>query len=364
MDKRHLNKIAIEENNNNMQNNSIQKLRVWDIDKCFKVLLNNKLLYIITIGLSLILSSLIIISVPRFYSCSVKLAPEVSTGLNSNFSSLASAVGINMSNISPQDAIIPEFYPDVVSSVDFLTSMFPIIVKSKDGKLKTSYYDYLKNHQKVAWWSVMTNKIISQKQKSDPTAKNPSKVNPFQLTKSQSDIANIISRKITCGVDKKTDVITITVEDQDPYICAVIADSACNKLQEFITNYRTKKAKNDLDRVLKLQKQAHDKYVRARQTYASYSDANEDVVLESYKSKVEDLENEMQLKYNNYEALSQQVMVARAKLQERTPAFTILQSATVPIKPAGPKRMKFVLFITMLVFCITSVYVYFKNEEN
>ena len=43
-----------------------------------------------------------------------------------------------------------------------------------------------------------------------------------------------------------------------------------------------------------------------RQLYASYSDANSDVVLASFRSKQEDLENEMQLKFNVYSTVSAQ----------------------------------------------------------
>jgi uncharacterized protein involved in exopolysaccharide biosynthesis len=38
----------------------------------------------------------------------------------------------------------------------------------------------------------------------------------------------------------------------------------------------------------------------------------------------------------------------KAKIQENTPAFTVLQSATVAPKPAGPKRMLFVIGMCLL----------------
>ena len=61
-----------------------------------------------------------------------------------------------------------------------------------------------------------------------------------------------------------------------------------------------------------------------------------------------DLENDMQLQYNNYNALNAQVIAAKAKVQEVTPAFTPLQSATVPLGPAGPKRGQ-IIVICLLV---------------
>jgi uncharacterized protein involved in exopolysaccharide biosynthesis len=64
----------------------------------------------------------------------------------------------------------------------------------------------------------------------------------------------------------------------------------------------------------------------------------------------------MQLKFNTYSALSTQLQQAKAKVQERTPAFTLLKGAEVPIKPAGPKRMIFVLAMTILAFIVLTLY--------
>ena len=48
---------------------------------------------------------------------------------------------------------------------------------------------------------------------------------------------------------------------------------------------------------------------------------------------------------------------ARAKIQERTPAFILVKGASMPIKPEKPKRMLFVLGMTLLAFLGTSAYV-------
>ena len=62
----------------------------------------------------------------------------------------------------------------------------------------------------------------------------------------------------------------------------------------------------------------------------------------------------MQLKYNAYTAMTTQYQAAKAKVQERTPAFTVVKGAAVPIKAAKPKRMLFVLGMLVLAFFITT----------
>ena len=135
----------------------------------------------------------------------------------------------------------------------------------------------------------------------------------------------------------------------------MMADSVKVHLQNYITEYKTKKARYDLEFTEKLYKDAKRKYERARQLYADYMDSNHDVVLENVRQKQTDLENEMQLLYNNYNAISTQLLAAKVRVQEVTPAFTTLQSATVPLfSPTMPPTGE--LFFT-------TIWVLFKENE-
>ena len=73
------------------------------------------------------------------------------------------------------------------------------------------------------------------------------------------------------------------------------------------------------------------------------------------------MENDMQLKFNAYTTINAQLEAAKAKVQEKTPAFTVLKGASVPVKPAGPKRMIFVAIMLVLATFCTIVYL-FINE--
>lgn len=327
-------------------------------------------LFPIWIVAAFVIACVIILPVPRHYTCTVKLAPEMASMMGGgSLSSLASQFGIDIGSnaLENSDAIMPDLYPDLMSSVDFQTSLFPVPVKTQDGKVNTDYYDYLAFRQKASWWEKcfdwFNGLMMSSKDKSAYAVKSD-KVDPFKLSRKQYDICQSIGKKITCSVDKKTSAITITVEDQDPLIAATIADSARQRLQQFITEYRTKKARNDLNYALGLQAKARAEYDKARRDYAAYSDQHQETVLQEYKSKIEDMENEMQLRYNNYTALSTQVQTARAKLVEQTPAFTTLQSASVPVKPSGPKRMIFCGVCMFLAFVLVMVYSMVKENKT
>ena len=264
-------------------------------------------------------------ALPAYYECQVTLVPELSLngGATSSFGSVASSFGVKLGGSGSKDidAITPNLYPDLMNSVDFKGSLFDIKVHRKDSHKMMNYYDYLLYYQQKPWWIK------------------------------------------SCDVDEKTGVITINVTDQDPLIAATMADSVQSRLQEFITEYRTNKARNDLENIKKLCSEAKHRYEKARQLYGSFSDSNQDLILESVRSKQEDLENDMQLQFNTYNALAANLQASYARVQEVTPAFTTLQSATMPIEKAGPQGKKIVLLFAFIAFFGVTMYALWKEKQ-
>lgn len=314
--------------------------------------------------LTFLVSCLLIIPVPRYYICNISLAPEIgSAGPESKVSSIASSFGFNLGSSLSSDAISPALYPELIATNDFILKLIDIPVQTKNGQLRTTYYNYLDKHQSstiylypLYWIQSLVINLFTDSS-SDSLSKPTATVNPFHLSKRQTEIFGKIKGSITCNIDMKTDLISISVEDQDPLIAATIADSVRAKLQDYIILYRTNKARVDLEYYQKLMTESKQRYEKARQLYAGYADANNDVVLMSFQSKKEDLENDMQLKYNTYSTLNNQYQAALAKVQERTPAFTVVQRASVPIRPAGPKRMAFVVAMLCLSMLLTITYI-------
>ena len=176
-------------------------------------------------------------------------------------------------------------------------------------------------------------------------------------------IMGLINQNVVCILDKETFLITIQVTEQDPYVATLLADSVKTRLQDFITEYKTNKARHDLEFVETLYKQAKKDYEHARRLYVEYMDANQEVSLLTFKQKQTDLENEMQLQYNNFLAISAQLLTAKAKVQEVTPAFTTLQSATVPLGPVGPRRGQIILLYVFLAALFVTIYVLYKDNH-
>ena len=333
-----------------------------------KTLWKAKTLFVKVCGIAVVLGIVIAFSIPKTYKAEVVLAPELSSGSNfsGGLSDIASMVGINIGNGGASvDAIYPELYPEIVQSTPFLTSLFQTKVSSNMQEFKNiSLYTYLKYKQKKTWWNKIVGAVKQIFKKKDSTFLKKEKLNNFMLNKEEYDIAQNIKGIINCNVDKKTSIITISITTQDPLVSASLADTVKNKIQQYIIDYRTKKARNDLEYAQKLSIEAKAQYIKAQQKYTSYADANENVVLMSFKVKQEELENEMQLRYNIYNQCAQQLQLAKAKVQERTPAFTVIQPATVPLKKYGPKRMTILFVFVFMAIVFTTIYVLYKDASK
>lgn len=328
----------------------------------WQVLWKHKYLFIKTIAATFVIACIITLSIPNYYNASVTLASE-GKGKSSGggLSSLATSFGLSLGSMtSGEDAIGPSLYPDMMNSVVFKTSLFPIMVHELDADESYTYFEYLDKHQRIPWWKAASKAIFSifkSKKKEDVV-----EVNPFMLTKKQDSIIKAMNKKIRCSVDKKTNVISINVTDQDPLVAATMADSVKQHLQDVITAYRTSKARVDLEYNKKLYVETKAKYDEARQNYATYADANTDIILQRDRNKLIELENEMQLHYQAFSTVAAQLQAAEAKVQEETPAFTTIKNATVPILKTGPIRSYYVILSCFIVFILTFVFILYKEE--
>ena len=328
-----------------------KEVRIIDIREIVKILLENRRIFYKTLPVVFIVSCLLIICVPRYYISEVKLAPELDNSMGGGaLGSIASSFGFNLSDMQTTDAISPLLYPDLMEDNAFVTDLFPIKVRTEDGTIETDYYTYLKKYQSTAWWNYPIRWVKRLFKEKSKNGNGGGTFDPYNIDKDVNDVVEAVRGKILLNVDKKTSVITISVTAQDPMVCKIMADSLRTKLQDFITAYRTNKACVDVAYYEGLAAEAKKEYEDIRASYIQYSDANQDVLLERVRAKQEDLENEMQLKYNTYSTLCTQLQMAKAKVQERTPAFTVIKGAAVPVKPAGPKRMIFVLGMMFLSF--------------
>ena len=312
-------------------------------------------------------------SIPKEYSVSSKMAPEtVSKTGGGSLGSLASLAGINLSSMSTADAVYPDLYPDIVSSTPFVVELFPVKVdfKHKGETMSSDLYTYLKDYTHGPW----RGKVISAPFKAlgwfmglfrekEEKVEGLANLDPTRLTQEQEDIAKAIRGSISLTVDKKTSVISMNVIAQDPQVAATLSEEVIERLKTYVTNYRTEKARQDLAYYETLYNESKEAYVNAQQRYASYVDRNQSVVLQRIRTEQERLQNEMNLSFQLYNTCAQQLQAAKAKVQQETPVFTVINPPQVPLKRSKPSKVTILAACIFLGAAIAAVWVLWGRDS-
>lgn len=312
-----------------------------------------------------IIGVIVALNTPKRYTTNVILAPELANSslLSGGLSNIASMMGVNLgASQSGMDAIYPLIYPDVLTSSDFILQLFNVKVRQKKDSISKTYYNHLIQDSKIPFWSYPSIWLSELFKSKDEEGNGKKGIDPFRLSKQQDGVLNAIRGSISCIVDKNTNVISISVSDIDPNVSAMMADTIQKQLQKYIIAYRTKKARNDLAYAEVLCKEAKKEYIQSQQEFSAYADANTGLLLESYKSKLNNLENDMQLKFNVFNQVSQQLQLAKAKVQEQTPAFSVIQSASVPLQASSFPRSFMVILYMLFGIAVAALWILYIRD--
>ena len=107
---------------------------------------------------------------------------------------MASSFGLSIGNgvSAGSDAITPLLYPDLMKSTDFTTSLFDIKVQRDSDKQAMTYYEYLRDYQKSAWWTGAKKAFFGLIFGSGKGKSGKQDVSPFRLTPEQDGINSAI----------------------------------------------------------------------------------------------------------------------------------------------------------------------------
>ncbi|MCF0203336.1 MAG: chain-length determining protein [Bacteroidaceae bacterium] len=295
------------------------------------------------------------LATPKKYSATVLLAPEISSSssISGSLSDIASNFGIDLNKGGASvDAIYPDIYPDVISSPDFLLKLLDVKVRLKDNDSLRTYEHHLTKEQSMPVYEIpkmwVMEMMTSEEEKNE--GKNVGGEDRFKISRLRSELCASMAKNITCLVDKKTSVISLSMEDQDPLVAAIMIDTVQNRLQEYIKDYRTRKSTKDYNYYKELYLEAKTKYANCQKAYADYCDANQDLELASFVVERDALEDKMQTAYNTMSQLHIHMQTAEAKIRENTPAFTIVMNPRMAYRASSTPRSHIVLFFMFIGF--------------
>ena len=311
-------------------------------------------------GIGLVVGIIVAISIPKQYTVGVTLSPEMGGSKGGGLSGLAASfLGSGVSMNEGTDALNASLSADIVSSTPFLLELSTMKIPALEGETMTLSV-YL-DEESSPWWSYVIGlpgmviggvKSLFTEEESESVPSDKANLGTIELSKKESEKIEALKKKILASVDKKTSMTTVSVTLQNPKVAAVVADSVVRKLQEYIIDYRTTKAKEDCLYLERLFKERQQEYYDAQKKYADYMDSHDNIILQSVRTEQERLQNDMNLAYQVYSQVASQLQVARAKVQEEKPVFAVVEPAVIPLYPSGTSRKIYVLASIFLSVCI------------
>lgn len=289
-----------------------------------------------------------------------KLLPEISAGSSSKLSgglgALAGLAGIDLGSVSSLDAVRPDLYPNIIQSTPFALHILKQKAYVSEFSKIMVLEDYLKAKQK-SWFS--GNKS-SRHERLDP--QNFSKAIELDLAK--DNLVKEVYNRINASFDRKTSIITISVKMPDPVLAANIANLTLEYLKNYVTNYRTEKAKIDLSFVEKQVNVAKKRYQNAETALANFQDKNRFLILQTAKIQESRLNSEFSTAQSIYNDLNRQYEQAKIKVQEVTPVFNVYEPPKIPLIRSEPKRKNITIVSFVIGIMFSSLYFLFISYKN
>ncbi len=316
-----------------------------------------------SIGVCVFIGLLIAFLSPAKYTASATLLPSSEKSGNSmgNLSSLASMAGINLSSMMGQsEGIPPEIYPQIVNSYPFLKEFIHEKFHFEEYDEPISIYDYVNADTvpsigaQIAKYTVRLPWTIKDAVFSDSGNLNHeslSDLGVINVSKEEFKALGFVFELLHIDVDNKTGLVNILVEMEEPILAAQFVNEAVQLLQNYIIEYKTKQARENLDFVRERYTEKKKEYELVQKAFFGYKDSHRNVISERINPELQKLSDEYDIVTSVYKGLAQQLEQAKIAVKEETPVFTVLEPAKVPFEKSAPNK-KVILVLSVFLGCV------------
>ena len=329
-----------------------------DLFALIKVLWSSRRTIYYSIGISVFIGLLVaFLSTPK-YEVTATLLPsaEKSSSSMGGLSALAGMAGVNLGSMMGDASTIPaEIYPQVVNSYPFLNEFIHEKFNYEEFAEPISLYEYELNDSIESLGKMILKYTIrlpltlkeafQDKDDSDLKANIYGVIN---LSKDEINVLKNIEDFIKVDVDDNTGLVSITIKAKEPVVTAQYVQRAVELLQEYIINYKTKKARENLDFVERSYLEKKEEYEKLQKQFLEYKDSHRNIISERLDPEFQRLSDEYELVSSIYNELAKQLEQAKIVVNEQTPAFTILEPAKVPFEKSSPNK-KMILVISVIL---------------
>jgi uncharacterized protein involved in exopolysaccharide biosynthesis len=315
---------------------------------------------------------------PKEYESGATLVPESQSSNNGTSRLLqqyGGLLGISGGSSPKGGVLSPALYPQIVQSLPFQLELLNTEVTFTRFDTTATVYTFFDDiytpsifHYVKGYTIGLPGKIMGLfREKTAPRSLPHGFVvdSVISVTKKQQDIIEEISDRVSVSLSQETGVINLKVTMPDPNAAAQMAKTSIEVMREYVTNYRTRKAEENLRYARQQMEIAKKEFEEIQDRLAEFRDSNVNLASARAETQLQRLESEYDLAFSVYKTVSQQVEEAKLRLQEETPVVSIMQPVQVPVKESKPKKKLIVITTTFLGGFIAVCYliIFFMRER-
>lgn len=260
------------------------------------------------------------------------------------------------------ETLSPLVYPQILKNTEFNKELMRVPLHFRKWEEPVCLYDYYNDPKYKQFDLIKTIKKYTIEvpgrwlRKLEP--KEPDVVLPDSndnslsiYSKAEDSVASTISSMLEFQVDKKEFYYKLTVTAKEALVAAELCQATVELMQKYITDFKLSHARQNLEYIQELYDEAKDMYETSQLALAQYSDANRGAMTATTQIRKEQLTADYNLAYSAFSTMSQQLLTAEVKVREDTPAFALVDPASVPLKRAN-SRVKTLLTWIFLGFVL------------
>ena len=339
-----------------------------------KTLWNGRRTVIKSILICGVIGLLVALTSPKEYVATTIMVPSGISGGSSmgGLGGLAAMAGINFSAPSGGD-LSPAVYPKIVSSLPYQLELIKTPLKFNELKEPVTFFDYYTGIQKpnmLLKYTIGLPRLIMgipgailSTIRGKVTEREGAIVNndPIELNEKQQAAIATLADMISLNTNTKEGVLTLSSTMSEPLAAAQLGQRALELLQQYIIEFKIKKAKANLDFIQQRFDETAKKFETAQDKLASFRDRNKNVSLAMAKTEEERLTSQYNLIYAVYSDLAKQLEQAKIQVKQDTPVFTIIEPVSVPTKKSKPNRPMILIIWLFLGGVIGTGWVFGKD---
>ena len=299
---------------------------------------------------------LILIVSPKKYSASAILLHSSEEGVNKmgGLGAIAGMAGINIGSMMGNSSSLPtEIFPQVLDSYPFVEELMNERFDFEEYDEPVSIYDYVMADtvqtfgDKFLKYTVLLPWTIKCMLKPEGGGIGAD-YGVIKLTEQEQGVVDWVKGVLDLSVDKESQLISITTEVEEPILAAQLIQKTVSILQQYVVDYKTKQAQENLRFIEGRYKEKKKEYETLQLELLEYKDMHRNLVSERVGLEIKRLEDDYDIAASVYKSLAQQLEQARITVKEETPTLIVIEPPKVPLLKSSPQT-KIVLAISIFL---------------